>query len=103
MHLSLPTLYSSLAYLKRLPLYELKIDRGFVADLPIDANDVAIVESILSMARNFGLHVVAEGVETQRQADFLIARGCQGLQGYFFGRPVPLGEWMAETGPIGAR
>lgn len=86
--------YSSLAYLKRLPLYELKIDKGFIADIPQDTNDVAIVESILSIAKHLGLNVVAEGVETEAQAEFLLLHGCDILQGYLFSRPVPLEDWL---------
>ncbi|WP_342115273.1 putative bifunctional diguanylate cyclase/phosphodiesterase [Pseudoduganella sp. OTU4001] len=82
--------YSSLAYLKRMPLYELKIDRSFIMDMPDDANDVVIVQAILAMAGHMGLRVVAEGVETQAQADFLAAHGCHALQGYLLGRPAPL-------------
>jgi len=88
--------YSSLAYLKRMPLYELKIDRSFVQDTPIDPSDTAIVQTILAMARNLGLRVVAEGVETQAQADFLAANRCDVFQGYFFGRPEPLAGWVAR-------
>ncbi|MES2105061.1 MAG: EAL domain-containing protein [Pseudomonadota bacterium] len=87
--------YSSLAYLKKLPLYELKIDKSFVKDAPTDASDAAIVQSILSMAKHLGLRVVAEGVETQEQADFLIASGCDCLQGYLFARPMPVADWLA--------
>ena len=82
--------YSSLAYLKRMPLYELKIDRSFIMDMPDDASDVVIVQAILAMAGQMGLRVVAEGVETQAQADFLAAHGCHALQGYLLGRPAPL-------------
>jgi diguanylate cyclase (GGDEF)-like protein len=82
--------YSSLAYLKRMPLYELKIDRSFIMDMPDDANDVVIVQAILAMASHMGMRVVAEGVETQAQADFLAAHGCHALQGYLLGRPAPL-------------
>jgi diguanylate cyclase (GGDEF)-like protein/PAS domain S-box-containing protein len=82
--------YSSLAYLKKMPLYELKIDRGFIIDTPDDANSAALVQSILAMAGHLGLHVVAEGVETRAQADFLIAHDCDCLQGYLYGRPMPL-------------
>ena len=88
--------YSSLAYLKRLPLYELKIDKSFVQDAPQDPNDTAIVQSIISVARHLNLHVVAEGVETRAQADFLVASQCNGLQGYLFGRPEPLQQWLTR-------
>jgi diguanylate cyclase (GGDEF)-like protein/PAS domain S-box-containing protein len=86
--------YSSLAYLKRLPLYELKIDKQFAQDVPTDADDVAIVHSIISMAKHLRLRVVAEGVETQEQADFLCAVGCDSLQGYLYARPVPIAEFL---------
>lgn len=87
--------YSSLGYLKRLPLNELKIDKSFVQDVPHDANDVAMVETILSMARHLGFVVVAEGVETQEQFNFLAARQCAHFQGYLFHRPQPAQEWVA--------
>ncbi|GAB3489054.1 hypothetical protein GCM10027399_04540 [Curvibacter fontanus] len=86
--------YSNLAYLNRMPLYELKIDKSFVQGLPDDANARGIVQSILSMARHFTLHVVAEGVETEAQADFLKRNDCAGLQGYFYARPIPAQEWL---------
>ena len=82
--------YSSLAYLRKMPLYELKIDRSFIQDTPHNANATAIVQTILSIAHHLGLWVVAEGVETQDQADFLAANGCNALQGYLLGRAVPL-------------
>ncbi|MFS2005128.1 putative bifunctional diguanylate cyclase/phosphodiesterase [Duganella sp. CT11-25] len=82
--------YSSLAYLKKMPLYELKIDRSFIMDTPEDANSTALVQSILAMAGHLGLRVVAEGVETQAQADFLIANDCACMQGYLYARPMPL-------------
>ena len=88
--------YSSLAYLRKLPLFELKIDRSFVRDTPHDPGDTSIVETILSMARNLQLHVVAEGVETRAQADFLVAAGCPVLQGFLFARPQPLADWLVQ-------
>jgi diguanylate cyclase (GGDEF)-like protein/PAS domain S-box-containing protein len=88
--------YSSLAYLKRLPLFELKIDKSFVNDTPDDPSDTAIVQSIISVASHLNLRVVAEGVETRAQADFLVASQCDCLQGYLFGRPEPLPTWLGR-------
>lgn len=85
--------YSSLAYLKRFPIDELKIDRSFVYDIPDDFNGAEIAATIIAMARNLKLRVVAEGVETQAQADFLAARGCQFYQGYLFRPPLPAEEF----------
>ena len=87
--------YSSLAYLTSMPLYELKIDKRFIDDTPHDAHDTAIVQAILAMARHLGLRVVAEGVETQEQADFLVAHDCDGLQGYLYAQPMPLDDFLA--------
>ncbi len=87
--------YSSLSYLKRMPLYELKIDRSFIRDTPGDANGTAIVQSIIAMAGHLGLRVVAEGVETRAQAEFLAANGAPGMQGYLFARPMPLPNLIA--------
>ncbi|HQU88429.1 EAL domain-containing protein [Denitromonas sp.] len=88
--------YSSLAYLKRFPIHRLKIDRSFVKDLPDDAEDRAIASATMSLARDLGMAVVAEGVETAAQRDFLVAGGCRILQGYFYGKPVPA-TVFAET------
>jgi len=93
--------YSSMSYLKRLPLYELKIDKDFIRDTPASANDTAIVSLILSMAHHFGLRVVAEGVENQAQADFLAANGCDAMQGYLFARPMPIGQWLQQAPAAG--
>ncbi|NVN91954.1 MAG: EAL domain-containing protein [Desulfuromonadales bacterium] len=80
--------YSSLSYLKDMPINELKIDRSFVMNLPGDAASVAIVESVLGMSQGMKITVVAEGVETEEQADFLTSRGCNELQGYLFSKPL---------------
>lgn len=88
--------YSSLAYLQRLPLLELKIDRGFVQNTPDNSNDTAIVSAILSMAGHLGLEVVAEGVEKREQCDFLLAHQCTRIQGYLFSRPQPIAPWLAS-------
>jgi diguanylate cyclase (GGDEF)-like protein/PAS domain S-box-containing protein len=95
--------YSNLAYLKRMPLYELKIDQSFIRDTPSDPNDAAIVQSILAMAGHLGLRVVAEGVETQAQAEFLSANGGAEMQGYLFARPAPLDAVIALLDGRGKR
>ena len=86
--------YSSLAYLKRMPIHELKIDKSFVQDAPIDPNDAALVETILSVARHLHLQVVAEGVETRAQADFLNALAKVIHQGYLYGKPELAETWV---------
>jgi|TARA_A100001391_G_scaffold143802_1_gene101553 diguanylate cyclase (GGDEF)-like protein len=86
--------YSSLTYIKHLPIHELKIDKTFVQDAPKSKDSAALVESILAVARHMNLQVVAEGVETREQADFLSARGYVVYQGYFFCRPEPFDQWI---------
>ena len=88
--------YSSLAYLKKLPIRELKIDRGFIKDLPADKDDGAIVDTIIAMAKHLKLDVVAEGVETEAQEAFLHARGHILAQGYRYGRPEPAAYWLEQ-------
>ncbi|WP_434518945.1 putative bifunctional diguanylate cyclase/phosphodiesterase [Pseudomonas sp. NFX1] len=88
--------YSSLMYLKRLPANELKIDRGFVRDLEQDSDDAAIVSAIVALGQALGLRIVAEGVETGKQQDFLTRLGCDSLQGYLLGQPVPAEQFMGN-------
>ena len=93
--------YSSLSYLKRLPIQSLKIDRSFVSELPGDAEDAAIASATLSMASDLGVEVVAEGVETAAQRDFLHQRGCRLMQGYLFSQPLP-SDALTPTATIAA-
>lgn len=86
--------YSSLSYLKHLPVDKIKIDRSFVMDIVSDPNDAAIVDAIISMARALNLSVIAEGVESKGQLDFLIGRQCTEFQGYYFSRPLLAGQFV---------
>jgi diguanylate cyclase (GGDEF)-like protein/PAS domain S-box-containing protein len=86
--------YSSLAYLKRLPLDQLKIDRSFVRDILIDGCSGTIAQTIISLGRAMGLSVIAEGVEIEEQRDFLARLGCKAFQGYLCSRPLPLENFM---------
>jgi predicted signal transduction protein with EAL and GGDEF domain/CheY-like chemotaxis protein len=85
--------YSSLGYLRQFPVDSLKIDRSFVQDLPASEDDAAICAAIIAMGRELRLKVIAEGVETQEQLDFLRAHRCEQAQGYLIGRPVPIDEF----------
>ena len=88
--------YSSLAYLKRVPVHELKIDRAFVRDIETDANDAALVQAILSIANQFGMDSVAEGVEKSTQADWLHRNGCTLMQGFLYARPMPWTDFIDQ-------
>ena len=87
--------YSSLAYLKHLPIKRLKLDRSFVSDIETDANDASICAAIIALGHNLGLELVAEGVETEMQSEFLTRLGCDYLQGYLFSKPKPFAEIIA--------
>jgi EAL domain-containing protein (putative c-di-GMP-specific phosphodiesterase class I) len=82
--------YSSLAYLTRLPLDQLKIDQSFVRNIGLQASDSAVIDTIIGLGRSLGLEVIAEGVETAEQRDFLAAHGCERCQGYLFGKPMAI-------------
>ena len=87
--------YSSLAQLKRFPIDVLKIDQGFIRDIPQSEDDMAISAAIIAMGHSMGLSVLAEGVETEGQLAFLHERGCDAYQGYLCSRPVPADEFVA--------
>lgn len=90
--------YSSLQYLKQLPIHQLKIDQSFVHDIISDSRDRSIVRTIIAMAQNLSLEVIAEGVETEEQRELLINKGCHNFQGYLFGKPVPIDAFKASLG-----
>jgi diguanylate cyclase len=87
--------YSSLTYLKKLPLEQLKIDQSFVRDVLSDPNDAAIAHTIITLGKSLGFAVVAEGVETQGQREFLVANDCHIFQGYLFSKPIAVPEFVA--------
>ncbi|MCE0448515.1 MULTISPECIES: putative bifunctional diguanylate cyclase/phosphodiesterase [Brevibacillus] len=84
--------YSSLSYLKLLPIHKLKIDRSFITDITMNPSDQAIVATIISMAKHLNMNVIAEGIETQGQLDFLTENACKEIQGYYFSHPLPAAE-----------
>ncbi len=90
--------FSSLAYLKRLPVDAIKIDKAFVDGLPSDLRDAALVESVLTLGERLGNDIIAEGVETRRQISWLLRHGCRYLQGYYFSRPVPVEAFLSLAG-----
>ena len=84
--------YSSLAYLKRIPIDQLKIDQSFVRDIVVNSNDAEIAKIIIVLTKTFGISVLAEGVETEAQRDVLEKYGCYDYQGYLFAKPMPIHE-----------
>jgi EAL domain-containing protein (putative c-di-GMP-specific phosphodiesterase class I) len=92
--------YSSLAYLKQLPVQTLKIDRSFIKDISTDVNDEAIAIAIIQLGKSMNLSVIAEGVETQEQAAFLLKHGCNRAQGYLFCRPLAPDDLLEQWGQL---
>lgn len=94
--------YSSMAYLKRMPVDEIKIDRSFVMEMGVEANDAVIVRSIVDLAHNMGLRAVAEGVESEEVWQALVNLGCDLAQGFYFAKPMPAQaflQWLVTTAP----
>lgn len=87
--------YSSLSYLKKFPVKTLKIDRSFIRDMMTDPSDAQLVETIILMAHNLGIGVVAEGVESREQLDMLMNCGCEQIQGYYFSKPLPMDDFLS--------
>ena len=92
--------YSSLSYLKQLPIQEIKIDKSFIQDITTDPNNAMLVETIMAVAKHMRLEIVAEGVETREQANFLNHRGDVTIQGYLYSRPEPVESWIARLNSI---
>ncbi len=86
--------YSSLSYLKKFPFNVIKIDKSFIADIPYDPEAISLVKTIIAMAHSLNLRVIAEGVETKAQADFLRLQACDYGQGYYFGRPMLSAQFL---------
>jgi diguanylate cyclase (GGDEF)-like protein len=86
--------YSSLSYLKELPIHNLKIDKSFINGIPTNKKDCAIVKAIIDLAKSLDLYIIAEGIETEEQKDFLIRNGCDAIQGYLFSRPIPVSDFF---------
>jgi len=93
--------YSSLSRLKHMPVHTLKIDRSFVMDLPDDQDAGNMVAAIIQLAHSLGMSPLAEGIETQAQWDFLVAKGCQLGQGFYFSRPIPAEDILERFKTIG--
>lgn len=92
--------FSNLANIHNLPIHELKIDKSFISNIPQNKSSVVIVDAVLTMAKSLNLDVVVEGVETDEHASFLFSRGCKLMQGYFYGRPQPMGDFEALFFPV---
>ncbi len=84
--------YSSLSYLKKLPIDTLKIDQSFIRYIPESEDDISIVKAIIALAKSMNLELIAEGVKTKAQKEFLSKNGCQNIQGYYYSKPLPAAE-----------